>query len=99
MVGITAQHLAQLPAIKKFVLVLAQIQRYRRAAIGFFDLHNGKLALPVGLPQHRIGLGRVGTPAKHGYFRSEEHTSELQSLMRISYAVSCLKKQNITQPT
>src|SRR3546814_10486672 len=27
-------------------------------------------------------------------FRSEEHTSELQSLMRISYAVFCLKKQN-----
>src|SRR3546814_8229013 len=27
--------------------------------------------------------------------RSEEHTSELQSLMRISYAVSCLKKQKI----
>src|SRR3546814_2546475 len=26
--------------------------------------------------------------------RSEEHTSELQSLMRISYAVSCLKKTN-----
>src|SRR3546814_4784619 len=30
--------------------------------------------------------------------RSEEHTSELQSLMRISYAVFCLKKQN-TPPT
>src|SRR3546814_5350355 len=29
--------------------------------------------------------------------RSEEHTSELQSLMRISYAVFCLKKKN-TQP-
>src|SRR3546814_4479791 len=28
-----------------------------------------------------------------GYSRSEEHTSELQSLMRISYAVFCLKKQ------
>src|SRR3546814_1265901 len=28
--------------------------------------------------------------------RSEEHTSELQSLMRISYAVSCLKKKNHT---
>src|SRR3546814_2339631 len=27
------------------------------------------------------------------YFRSEEHTSELQSLMRISYAVFCLKKK------
>src|SRR3546814_2390479 len=29
-------------------------------------------------------------------FRSEEHTSELQSLMRISYAVFCLKKKNLT---
>src|SRR3546814_10675812 len=31
--------------------------------------------------------------------RSEEHTSELQSLMRISYAVFCLKKKNKTQTT
>src|SRR3546814_3440482 len=30
--------------------------------------------------------------------RSEEHTSELQSLMRISYAVFCLKKNNIQTP-
>src|SRR3546814_1343695 len=30
--------------------------------------------------------------------RSEEHTSELQSLMRISYAVFCLKKKNRTKP-
>src|SRR3546814_9984212 len=30
-------------------------------------------------------------------WRSEEHTSELQSLMRISYAVFCLKKQNENQ--
>src|SRR3546814_5259692 len=29
-------------------------------------------------------------------YRSEEHTSELQSLMRISYAVFCLKKKNNT---
>src|SRR3546814_10676765 len=29
--------------------------------------------------------------------RSEEHTSELQSLMRISYAVICLKKKNVIQ--
>src|SRR3546814_5862732 len=29
-------------------------------------------------------------------YRSEEHTSELQSLMRNSYAVFCLKKKNIT---
>src|SRR3546814_6823454 len=32
-------------------------------------------------------------------FRSEEHTSELQSLMRISYAVFCLKKKKITPQT
>src|SRR3546814_5411620 len=31
--------------------------------------------------------------------RSEEHTSELQSLMRISYAVFCLKKNNYTKNT
>src|SRR3546814_4052837 len=31
--------------------------------------------------------------------RSEEHTSELQSLMRISYAVFCLKKKNKTKHT
>src|SRR3546814_10725433 len=31
--------------------------------------------------------------------RSEEHTSELQSLMRISYAVFCLKKKNIKKIT
>src|SRR3546814_2680941 len=31
-----------------------------------------------------------------GATRSEEHTSELQSLMRISYAVFCLKKKNHT---
>src|SRR3546814_3735148 len=33
------------------------------------------------------------------HFRSEEHTSELQSLMRISYAVFCLKKKNRVQTT
>src|SRR3546814_10251448 len=32
--------------------------------------------------------------APRGWARSEEHTSELQSLMRISYAVLCLKKKN-----
>src|SRR3546814_3955187 len=32
------------------------------------------------------------------HLRSEEHTSELQSLMRISYAVFCLKKKNEGQP-
>src|SRR3546814_4933709 len=34
--------------------------------------------------------------AFHHFQRSEEHTSELQSLMRISYAVFCLKKKKMT---
>src|SRR3546814_5807835 len=42
--------------------------------------------------------GRIGIVAAHRQrHRSEEHTSELQSLMRISYAVFCLKKQKITE--
>src|SRR3546814_2855183 len=36
----------------------------------------------------------VAAPDTEGQERSEEHTSELQSLMRISYAVFCLKKKN-----
>src|SRR3546814_6316997 len=37
--------------------------------------------------------------ALSGHARSEEHTSELQSLMRISYAVFCLKKKKKTKRT
>src|SRR3546814_2568315 len=45
----------------------------------------------------RVGSGRDDEQAFEGrVFRSEEHTSELQSLMRISYAVFCLKKKNNT---
>src|SRR3546814_5395794 len=36
---------------------------------------------------------RVATHRERNHGRSEEHTSELQSLMRISYAVFCLKKK------
>src|SRR3546814_7257641 len=36
-------------------------------------------------------------PRRSSGVRSEEHTSELQSLMRISYAVFCLKKKNINK--
>src|SRR3546814_5186592 len=43
--------------------------------------------------RHPVVLLRLGR--LHALCRSEEHTSELQSLMRISYAVFCLKKKNI----
>src|SRR3546814_4690563 len=42
---------------------------------------------------------RAGQPLALGDARSEEHTSELQSLMRISYAVFCLKKKTNDQIT
>src|SRR3546814_4916165 len=54
---------------------------------------------------HELTGGTLGLNACHGcasrnaepISRSEEHTSELQSLMRISYAVFCLKKKNTQQ--
>src|SRR3546814_1512910 len=48
----------------------------------------------------RVRRGKVGKSIR-GSPRSEEHTSELQSLMRISYAVFCLKKKkkNIKRST
>src|SRR3546814_11889113 len=55
-------------------------------------------AFPEGargeLRRRRIALQR-----RRGQPRSEEHTSELQSLMRISYAVFCLKKKKKYQTT
>src|SRR3546814_1143462 len=42
-------------------------------------------------------LSDFRAPPFFSYRRSEEHTSELQSLMRISYAVFCLKKKNYTK--
>src|SRR3546814_10158663 len=43
---------------------------------------------------HPPGTGRLAHPGDQARLsRSEEHTSELQSLMRISYAVFCLKKK------
>src|SRR3546814_5982387 len=56
--------------------------------------------LPARPAARRAGAHRTGRsdlPARRREIRSEEHTSELQSLMRISYAVLCLKKKNSTK--
>src|SRR3546814_7553758 len=62
--------------------------------------HKGISAFLVEKPRGSLPNNCAGAPIpKIGYFgwktweRSEEHTSELQSLMRISYAVFCLKKK------
>src|SRR3546814_1341590 len=60
------------------------------------------LWIPAFAGMTKVGGPRTGIPTLHGSQRkrgperSEEHTSELQSLMRISYAVFCLKKKKKT---
>src|SRR3546814_2026124 len=58
------------------------ISAYGGMAWACINMHCGPRALAL----------RSATPPESA--RSEEHTSELQSLMRISYAVFCLKKKN-----
>src|SRR3546814_6724194 len=53
-----------------------------------------KLLMPSDQIQ-TFGVGSVASGLAAKAERSEEHTSELQSLMRISYAVFCLKKKKI----
>src|SRR3546814_5415399 len=48
---------------------------------------------PAADLDHPVMQDAVGLRVVEGGRRSEEHTSELQSLMRISYAVFCLKKK------
>src|SRR3546814_4675746 len=79
-----------------------------RSFPGFIDPVNGTILQSPNLPGLQgkdlaSGLAaRIDQPvvvendavaAAYGEYRSEEHTSELQSLMRSSYAVFCLKKK------
>src|SRR3546814_5596673 len=63
------------------------------------DLLRAAVGLSVAAPARQLSAVAHGLPMVLGAAgrccvrRSEEHTSELQSLMRISYAVSCLKKK------
>src|SRR3546814_2026859 len=64
------------------------------------DLHSRGQVAPEGATGESIRprLDRKTSGRKPGLrLRSEEHTSEIQSLMRISYAVFCLKKKKTTK--
>src|SRR3546814_11168706 len=70
----------------------------------FRSPHPEKGAVIVATNGHVMGMihdpdGYCAKPIIVGDIRSEEHTSELQSLMRISYAVFCLKKNKTKQPS
>src|SRR3546814_10603606 len=78
-------------------------------AEGIVDVHqHGGLGRDAAAFEHRLHQGqavahqhRRGREVAENVFvaRSEEHTSELQSLMRISYAVFCLKKNKQSDKT
>src|SRR3546814_10812838 len=85
----------------RLYFIVRRLQQWRNAGNGCVCRVEGRPARPGAV----AGVGaRVGeyprqcTIAGGNDHRSEEHTSELQSLMRISYAVFCLKKKK-TQKT
>src|SRR3546814_1718023 len=93
---------AAVPAVERGTPLDAQLPRQlARVADAVVGDADGQLVAPVAEPEDgtgRLGMdGDVEERLPHGpcdvVLRSEEHTSELQSLMRISYAVFCLKKK------
>src|SRR3546814_4238886 len=73
------------PARERLDAVAATTDGFELSEIDLEQRHEGDV----------LGAGQSGfrSSLQHLRVRSEEHTSELQSLMRISYAVFCLKKQ------
>src|SRR3546814_3966276 len=86
----------------RIVVLVGDEPYYRR--FGFSRALTRSLKLPGWVDKERFlarelvtgamasASGMIGKPHNALADRSEEHTSELQSLMRISYAVFCLKK-------
>src|SRR3546814_7081934 len=97
--GITPQtasgHLAQLTGAGLLAVERQGRHRYHRlASPAVAHMLEGIMSMANSLD----GSGPAGRKkVVTGPRRSEEHTSELQSLMRISYAVFCLKKKKKTQ--
>src|SRR3546814_1986828 len=80
---------ARLPDIRVETLMQADGGRYSNA-VGIVQglVLVEAIGKAVGVDPGKPGIGEFGRA-----LRSEEHTSELQSLMRLSYAVFCLKKK------
>src|SRR3546814_5152685 len=88
--GLTLAHGGGYPGYGSHVMLMPD------HGVGVFALANRTYAGPsapawdTAVAMDKAGLLRARS-------RSEEHTSELQSLMRISYAVFCLKKKNMNE--
>src|SRR3546814_6515285 len=93
------------PHADPFLTTPINPRNYIRAFLGIwavygsllFGMHYFMLDLYVNDFLERNWLAGIESPHKGPISRSEEHTSELQSLMRISYAVFCLKKKQKNQ--
>src|SRR3546814_3581730 len=88
------------------------VETHRKAKLVFYRINQDRIAEVSALfrafaativtSQQHAATGRMPAGGGAAMFakimngRSEEHTSELQSLMRISYAVFCLQKKNYT---
>src|SRR3546814_10877991 len=75
---------------------------HRRGALGGACANDVRAGGSIGFAREQSARARCrgdggAVCAGLGGIRSEEHTSELQSLMRISYAVFCLKKNKHTR--
>src|SRR3546814_4945930 len=105
-VGIAAHRQLEPRLVRNNIVLRARVKtadRHHRAVErAHLARHQGLERADDPAPEHdrvlrRLRIGAVSADALHQYVdavRSEEHTSELQSLMRISYAVFCLKKTN-----
>src|SRR3546814_9505440 len=96
-------------AIRRFVAPFRVRRRLLGTVVGAVDLDRADVAagvlqlaplhqpgwVEVVAPRHERPAADAGADAVDG-LRSDEHTSELQSLMRISYAVFCLQKKTNT---
>src|SRR3546814_2058443 len=91
-------------AVGCFLLAPLAVVTLRHAQANKYPAVGPSVATETAGGRKMVLLAR--SPAFHAIFwsyticgRSEEHTSELQSLMRISYAVFCLKKKKINYTT
>src|SRR3546814_5184282 len=86
------------PASSLLARISASLDALRKSerAVADFVLAHPDQVLQLSIAELAAHAG-VSQPTVARFARSEEHTSELQSLMRISYAVFCLKKKNHTR--
>src|SRR3546814_4397880 len=96
-------HLARLHVDEVVVMLFRPLLIARPAIAEVVPLQDARLLEELHRAVHGgngdPGIALDGTLIDELDVRSEEHTSELQSLMRISYAVFCLKKKKQTNQT